>query len=61
VILAAANTVFSVYALGWGPALILHVTVFLPKIVIGLVYLSKLDFRIRTLRSSGAANKGAQA
>lgn len=38
-------------------SLILHLVVFLPKIVLGLVYLSKSDLRLQTLRSLGAGEK----
>jgi len=37
--------------------LILHLTVFLPKIVMGLIYLGGSDIRFRTLRSAGAGDK----
>jgi uncharacterized protein (TIRG00374 family) len=37
-------------ALAYG--LILHLTVFLPKIILGLVYLSRSEIRLRTLRPS---------
>ena len=42
-------------ALAYG--LILHLTVFLPKIVLGLVYLSGSDIRLRTLRAAEVREK----